>query len=232
MPDDASYTIEERQVIRRAAEAAMLALEIPVGQVTRLEAESCLGLLRFFFTAGIPLSAECYDLAVFDIASLSYTKPNLIRLGDHHDDQRVLQIAAGLVLFFPETVGQAPIIYLESRERPVQPHLYLYEHSLDEWSKPVLSHVALLDGAQIVIEPQEVIARKHLEMQGEAPPLPELLTFLTQGIALGIHVAPRQFCYRFPEYALSQIAHWSLQDLHEELQETMALVVRSKMDYL
>lgn len=228
IPDDAGYSIAERIAFRRAAETSMAALGIPIGQVTRMEAQSSLELLSLFHDISIPLSAECYDLSSFVISDLKHTKPNLLRLVDPEGDQRVLEIAAGLVLFFPETVGQAPVIYLQSNERPPVANLYQVEHNLEEWSRPVCCYQALLGKEKLIFESAEVIAHKLAEMEGEVEPLPELLTFTTAGIALGIHVAPRQFNYRFPEFALTRIAHWSLDELQEILQETMNMMIEAK----
>jgi len=208
----------------------MVALDIPPASVTRIEAQSCLELLTLFHDAGIPLSVECYDLSSFELRSLQHTKPNLIRLGDVNGDQRVLEINAGLVLFLPETIGQAPVVYLQSNERPPVPNLYLMEHRLDEWSKPIYCHQALLGKSELIYEPQSLIDHKRAEMEGMVDTLPELLTFISAGIALAIHVAPRQFSYRFPEYALTRIVHWDINDLQEELQETMESMMKAKRE--
>ena len=232
IPDDAGYSVSERQAIRRAAESSMAALEIPEGRVTRLEAQSCLELLALFHGAGIPLSADCYDLSSFDIASLRHTKPNLLRLGDAVGDQRVIEIDSGLVLFFPETIGQAPLFYLQSNARPLVPNLYLQELRLEEWSRPVCCYQALIDKEKLIYEPQEIIAHKRKEMREGLDPLPELLTYISSGIALCIHVAPRQFSYRFPEYALPRVVYWDLEELREELQESMEMMIDNKRGQL
>ena len=65
-------------------------------------------------------------------------------------------------------------------------------------------------------------------MMGDADPCPELHSYLSAGIALAVHVAPKQFCYRFPEYAISRIAHWSLEDVQEALELIMEHLCLSK----
>jgi len=228
MSDDASFSIEERQAIRRAAEATLKALDVPQGAATLLDGESALGLVALFSKAGIPMSAECYDLAVFDLMKVVYTKPNLLRLSDTEGDHRVFEIGSGLVLYFPETLGQAPVLYLEARERSQLPHLLLQEEQLEEWPRPVRFHLSLLGDEQLIYLKDEVISYLRQEMTASVPPLPELRAFITSGIALGIHVAPRQFCYRFPEYNISRIAHWQLAELQEDLQNTMNAMISLK----
>ena len=227
MSDDAGYSIIERQAIRRAAEATLSALDVPKGQVTRVEASSLLRLLELLFRARVPLKADCYDLAAFDVASLIYSQPNMLRIGDSELDERVFAVASGLVLYFPETIGQAPVIYLESEERQEQEHLHVTEFHLDEWSKPIRYHQALLDEERILYKADEVKAALRAEMMG-GKHYPELLSYLTPGISLAIHVAPRSFSYRLPEFSLSQIAHWPLDELHETLSEVMERMINSK----
>ena len=215
--------------IRRAAESSMLALDLPIGKATQMEAESALSLLQLFRRMQVPLIAECYDLAAFAVQNIEFNRPDLLRISDTEGNLRVMEIAAGLILFFDETIGQAPVIYLEAKERPVQPHLYLAEQYLDEWSAPLLYHQALMaQGGQLIFQPEEVKARRLAEMQGEGEVLPELNSYITKGIALCIHVAPRQFSFRYPEYAISQIARWSIDDLAEELGDIMAMLRREK----
>ena len=217
MSDDASLSIEARIMIRRAAEETLTALDLVPG-VMFLDAPSCLGLLNLYYAAKIPLNAECYDLSSFSIANLSVTQPDLIRLGEANGDQRILAIANGLLLYFPDTLGQAPVLYLASKAREVQENFYLSEIQADEWSKAIQYQEVFIRDNQLIYSHEEVLAQKKAELEG-ATPLPQLFNYLSQGIALAIHVAPTTFSYRFPEYAITQVAHWPIQELHETMEE-------------
>lgn len=221
MKEDVVYSIEERVEIRRDAEAILETAGISAGTVTLVQGASMYHLISVLLKAGVPLLATAYDLEDFQVAHISRSQQQLLRLTDADKITRVMEPTQGLVLRFPETVGQAPVLYLSVKKREAQPGLKLCHFELPEWFLPVDYHVAFLGEDGITVKQNEVDAYLLRQMQGLDTP-PEVYSYLTEGIGLVIHVAPKTFSYRFPELTLERVAHWSTDELQRELEEMMA----------
>ncbi len=227
MREDVTYSIEERMEIRRDAEAILQVAGVQEGSVTRIEAISIYNLISVFLKAGVPLTATGYDLEDFSPLHVSRSEQNLLRFIDEEKMTRVLEPAGGLVLRFPSTVGQAPVIYLAFKQRPVQPDLKLSSFLLPEWHQPVQYHLAFLQENGIAFRQTEVEEILRRQMLGETAPA-AIYSYLSQGIGMVFHVAPKTFQYRYPEFSLERVAHWSLADLQEEMTELMQRLILKK----
>lgn len=227
MREDVTYSIEGRMEIRRDAEAILEVADVKEGSVTRVEASSMYHLISVLLKAGVPLTATGYDLADFNPLHVSRSEQNLLRFIDDEKTTRVMEPAGGLVLRFPLTVGQAPVIYLAFKQRPIQPDLKLSNFLLPEWSQPVQYHLAFLHENGIAFRQTEVEEILRRQMLGEAVP-PEIYSYLSKGIGMVLHVAPKTFQYRYPEFTLERVAHWSLDDLQEEITDLMQRLILKK----
>jgi len=74
------------------------------------------------------------------------------------------------------------------------------------------------------MEVEEILRR---QMLGETAPA-AIYSYLSQGIGMVFHVAPKTFQYRYPEFSLERVAHWSLADLQEEMTELMQRLILKK----
>lgn len=225
--EDVTYSVQERMEIRRDAEAILEVADVKEGSVVRIEAASMYNLISVLLKAEVPLTATCYDLADFYPLHVSRSEQNLLRFIDDEKTTRVMEPAGGLVLRFPSTVGQAPVIYLAFKQRLIQPDLKLSSFLLPEWSQPVQFHIAFLHENGIAFRQAEVDEILRRQMLGEAAP-PEIYSYLSKGIGMVLHVAPKTFQYRYPEFSLEKIAHWSLDDLQEETTDLMQRLILKK----
>jgi len=215
------YSIEERMEIRRDAEAILETAGISAGTVTLVQGASMYHLISVLLKTGVPLLATAYDLEDFQLAHISRSQQQLLRLTDEDKITRVMEPSNGLVLRFPESVGQAPVLYLGVKHREALPGLKRCQFSLPEWFLPIDYHVAFLGEDGFTVRQEEVDRYLLRQMQGLDTP-PEVYSYLTGGIGLMIHVAPKTFSYRFPELTLERVAHWSTDELQRELEEMMA----------
>ena len=220
MREDVLYSIEERMEIRRDAEAILETAGVGAGSVTLVQGASMYHLISVLLKAGVPLAATSYDLESFQLAHISRSQQQLLRLTDQEKITRVVEPSNGLVLRFPETVGQAPVLYLGVKKREALPELKLCQFSLPECFLPIEYHVAFLGEDGFTVKQEEVDRYLIRQMQGLETP-PEVYSYLTEGIGLVIHVAPKTFSYRFPELSLEKVAHWSMDELAREAEEMM-----------
>ncbi|MPM35700.1 hypothetical protein SDC9_82293 [bioreactor metagenome] len=218
--EDVVYSIEERLQIRRDAETILETAGVGSGSVTLVQGASMYHLISVLLKAGVPLWATTYDLADFQLAHISKSQQNLLRLTDDEKVTRVFEPENGLVLRFPETVGQAPVLYVSVKARPALSSLKLCQFQLPEWFSPVEYHLAFLDSEGFTVRQEEVEKYLLKQMLGETTP-PEVYSYLSKGIGLVIHVAPKTFSYRFPEFTLEHVAHWPMDELQNELEEMM-----------
>ncbi len=217
---DVDLTIEDRREIRQRAEKALQSQHVPIGKVTRLPAGRAAALLRSMAHES-SLTVESYDLDRFALSGVQVLEDNLIKLIGDDGSERVMGLAGMVVASFPDTIGQAPVLFLATHERPVQPHLYLRELSLPEWSRPIHVHLAYRQGKTIFFTPDDMKRLMRQEMAGEVEGLGEIVSFLSAGIGAIVHVRPGQFTYRYPELSIEKIALWSLDDVYEELSGLM-----------
>ncbi|MGE5652828.1 MAG: hypothetical protein ACM3ZQ_00985 [Bacillota bacterium] len=225
MLNDAELTIEHRREIRQRAEQVLLTHHVPIGRVTRLTAAKAAALLRSLVYES-SLTAESYDLDRYTLGGVQVLEDNLVKLVGEDGSERVMGLDGMVVASFPETIGQAPVMFLGTYQRPSQPHLYLRELSLPEWYRPVSMHLAYRQGKTIFFTPDDMKRLMRQEMNGEVHGLNEIISFLTGGIGAVVHVRPCQFTYRYPELSIEKIALWSLDDVYEELDELMQRVNR------
>ncbi len=220
MFNDVELTIEHRREIRQRAEKVLQSQHVPIGNVTRLPATKAAALLRSM-AHETSLAVESYDLVRCALAGVQVLEGNLVKLIGEDGSERVMGLDGMVVASFSETIGQAPVLFLGTYARPVQPHLYLRELSLPEWSRPLNMHLAYRQDKTIFFTSEDMKRLMRQEMAGEVDGLHEIISFLSAGIGAIIHVRPSQFTYRYPELSIERIALWSLDDVYEELNDLM-----------
>ena len=220
MKEDVEYSIEDRAAIRSDAEAILEAIGLPSASVALAEGKALYNLISVYLKAEIPLHATTYDLEDFSLAHVSMSEQNLLRLTDQNKNTKVFAPTKALIMRFPQTIGQAPVIYIGAAQREKQRALKLLQFQLPEWSKPIEYHLAFMDQEKMILKEDEVDKALLEQMQSEKK-LPEITSFLSEGIALCLQVAPKTFSYRYPEFSMEKVAHWPFSILKEELEDLM-----------